>query len=83
MDLYRVSSSGIKLLDVKKETRCGWREHNNGFLNRSEFKRYSRYTSGNWFYTTSRSQAIDWAKALHQQMHSDIMNLEESIRANK
>ena len=83
MDLYKISVRGIEKLDVKKETRCGWREHNNGFINRSELRKYSRYTGGNWFYTTNKSEAVDWAKTLHEQMHKDIMDLEESIRENK
>ncbi|CAH9014048.1 conserved hypothetical protein [Vibrio phage 249E41-1] len=83
MDLYEVSSRGVKLLDVKKETKCGWRQHNNGFINRSELRKYSRYTGGKWFYTTSKSEALEWARVLHKQMHKDIMDLEESIRENK
>lgn len=79
MKLYRVSSSGIKLLDVKKETRCGWREHNGGFLNRCELREYSRYTGGNWFYTTDKSQAIEWANKLYIQMYKDLAELNHSI----
>ena len=80
MDLYEVSSSGIKVIDVKKETRCGWRRQNNGFIKRSELQRYSRYTSNRYFYTTSKVEAVDWARVLHGQMINDISSLELSIR---
>ena len=82
MKLYQVSSSGIKNLDVKRETKCGWREHNNGFINRSELKKHSRYTGGRYFYTTDKSQAVEWAKTLYDQMYKDLSSLELSIQDN-
>ncbi|AUR82388.1 hypothetical protein NVP1023O_79 [Vibrio phage 1.023.O._10N.222.51.B4] len=45
MILYRVSPSGIVELDVKNETKCGWTQHNRGFIRRCELRKYSRYTS--------------------------------------
>ncbi|AUR84002.1 hypothetical protein NVP1046O_77 [Vibrio phage 1.046.O._10N.286.52.E3] len=79
MILYQVSSSGIVELDVKNETKCGWTQHNRGFIRRSELRKYSRYTSGRWFYTTDKDEAVKWATVLRNQMLADYNKLEFDI----
>lgn len=82
MDLYEVSSCGIKVIDAKKETKCGWRKQDGGFINRSELRRFSRYTGNRCFYTTNKRESCDWAKILREQMINDLLNLELSIEHN-
>ena len=79
MVLYRVSSSGIVKLDVKRETKCGWTQHNGGFIRRAELRKYSRYTSGNWFFTTDKDEAMRWGITLRDQMFTDYNTLGLSI----
>lgn len=79
MILYRVSSSGIVELDVKNETKCGWTQHNRGFIRRSELRKYSRYTSGNHFYTTDKNEAVKWVIILRDQMITDCNRISHSI----
>ena len=79
MILYQVSSSGIVELDVKNETKCGWTQHNRGFIRRSELRKYSRYTSGNWYYTTDKDEAVKWGITLRNQMLADYNKLKFDI----
>ena len=66
MILYRVMAGVIVVSSVKKETKCGWRVHNGGFINRSVLGRHACLSTS--YYTTDRAQAIEWAKKMRLRM---------------
>lgn len=73
MVLYQVHLGVIKIFSVKKETACGWREHNGGFINRrvlsEKFPSIDAY-----YYTTCDKEALKWAKFLRQKL-SEVMQI--------
>jgi hypothetical protein len=67
MILYRVHQGIITAESVLRETKCGWRQRNNGFINRNEMNEKHPNLSG-WFYTTDLNQALRWADILFVYM---------------
>ena len=67
MILYAINKGVITVKSVKKETPTGWREHNNGFTNRNTMGKFVNVTET--YYTTSLSEAKDWATMQRSEMH--------------
>lgn len=61
MILYNVRNGVISAQSVLKETKCGWRLHNNGFINRREMG--GRFVHlDETFYTKDLDEARQWVK---------------------
>ena len=84
MILYEVYAGVVKIKSVVRETNCGWREKNGGFINRRTM-RSKPYPSSlsEAYYTTSESQALEWSKILIEYMielkeiaHASISDVE-------
>lgn len=68
MILYMVSKGVISVKSVKKETNCGWREHNNGFVNRSVLPDSQWNWLSGHFFTTDLAEAKKWHKDITMYM---------------
>jgi hypothetical protein len=70
MILYKVCRGTIEVLSVVRETKTGWREHNNGFINRSEMRKFFRIDD--CYYTTSITEAKEWCSRMIDYIHHII-----------
>lgn len=72
MILYQVRAGIITILSVKKETECGWRQHNGGFINRRSMGSGKYASLSSCYYTVNDEEALNWANLLRQKL-SDTM----------
>lgn len=70
MILYEVTRGVINAKPVLRETKCGWRQHNNGFINRRVMKKY--FSIDDCYYTTDLSEAKQWQKKMVMYLHHII-----------
>ena len=70
MILYKVRTGIITVLSVAKETRCGWREYNGGFINRRVMGIFPSLSDA--YYTTDLSEAKRWSIVLVSKMEDFI-----------
>lgn len=68
MILYCIKLGVITPISVSKETKCGWRMHNNGFINRHELKG-SFISLDSTYYTTDMGQAKQWQAEIEDYMY--------------
>lgn len=68
MILYQVRYGVVTVMSVLRETKAGWRKHNNGFINRSRLSEKFLSLSDR-YYTTDLTEALRWSHILHQKMH--------------
>ena len=70
MILYRVYSGIVTVKSVVRETKCGWRESNGGFINHSVLGVYPRPSSlSSAYYTTDKDEAVKWCNSLISTMN--------------
>ena len=62
MILYEIRNGVITVKSVKKETNCGWREHNNGFINRRVLREWVSLETT--YYTTNLQEAKLWSNKI-------------------
>lgn len=67
MILYEVYQGVVTVISVAKETPSGWRQHNNGFINRRVLKQYTCLDYA--YYTTDMDEAIKWSHQITDHMH--------------
>ena len=77
MILYEVYAGTIAVQSVLHETATGWREHNNGFINRREMGRWPCLTTS--YCTTDLEEAKHWANRLRAKMHDTLQASQASL----
>lgn len=78
MILYQVSKGVITAMSVVRETNCGWREHNGGFINRSILSEKYPRLSG-YYYTTDIAEAKKWSGILIGVMSDTLQAAKASL----
>lgn len=78
MILYKVNKGVVTVLSVLRETPAGWRQHNNGFINRSNLSEQHPSLS-HWYYTTDADKAIRWARIQMQLMADTLQAAQASL----
>lgn len=79
MILYVVRSGIIEVKSVVRETRTGWREHNNGFINRHSYT-YMGCITG-YYYTTSLEEAKQWRADIVARMN-ELLQISQSSESD-
>lgn len=77
MVLYEVRNGIITIKSVKKETDCGWRQHNNGFINRRVLREFVSLETS--FYTTDIKEARLWSDKITSHIHNILQVSKASI----
>lgn len=73
MVLFKISKGIITVISVVRETKCGWRQHGGGFINRSRLSENYPSISG-YYYTTDIAEAKRWAK-IQINLMSEILSV--------
>lgn len=77
MILYKVRNGIIEVEKVLKETKCGWRQMNNGFYNRNTLGKYVYLDET--FLTTDLQEALQWAKDIKTYLTDMIQVANASV----
>ena len=77
MILYIIKNGIIEVEEVAKETKCGWRQLNNGFYNKSELGEYVYLDKK--YLTTDYDKALSWAKKIRSYIADVIQVSSASI----
>ena len=75
MILYAIRNGVITVKSVKKETTCGWREHNNGFINRRVLGKWVSLDTT--YYTTDLEEAKLWVNKTTTHMY-DLLQVSKA-----
>lgn len=77
MILYAIRNAVVTVESVKKETNCGWREHNNGFINRKVLSKFVNLDTT--YYTADLDEAMLWSSKISSHIHSLLQVSKASI----
>lgn len=69
MVIFKVRCSVIEAISVKNETKTGWREHNGGFITKTnQNAKASSYGFGSVQYFTCHKDAIKYSKEMRSEV---------------